>query len=404
MKIKTIDQGFDICLWIVFFVLVVGFWFLTKSISAPDFEVVNSDVQYPYEYTKDDGERVKSVYYLAWKHEQFSKPKVVIYDPTNGNWKEFKDEYVEKYKVLMPESQYSFWQRCFWVFLVVFVILSALATVFIGGFIRDTVLYGIVKMNNSFSDCAYFLYYDRFCFKKQASDIMLRTIDDYMLNKKEYLYKKYVASFADLIMNLLLRIKAQKTTKVKFYYSYLDNTKQHTEYLKDLSLYWQSQIGKNADAEKNQEFIDAQRQKKYVNFNINASASDFSYIVSSELKKLFVEVMGEEVFNFEACSGEYASAVKIPGVIFVTTTVENSLNTFTWSGKGYLNEHFPGVAVRFTIYHYLNGQKKILWNKYLKPKCTYKAKEDALVISDLYKNMVEETIRSFPESLKSDKA
>ena len=48
MKIKTIDQGFDICLWIVFFVLVVGSWFLTKSISAPDFEVVNSDVQYPY--------------------------------------------------------------------------------------------------------------------------------------------------------------------------------------------------------------------------------------------------------------------------------------------------------------------------------------------------------------------
>ena len=141
-----------------------------------------------------------------------------------------------------------------------------------------------------------------------------------------------------------------------------------------------------------------------MNFNINASASDFSYIVSSELKKLFVEVMGEEVFNFEACSGEYASAVKIPGVIFVTTTVENSLNTFTWSGKGYLNEHFPGVAVRFTIYHYLNGQKKILWNKYLKPKCTYKAKEDALVIPELYKNMVEETIRSFPESLKSDKA
>lgn len=401
MKIKTIDQTFDFCLWGVFIALIIGSWFLTKSISAPEFELVQSDIKFPYEYTSTDGDQIKSVYYLAWKHDQFSKPKIVVYDPSNGNWNTIKDEYIEEYKAIMPNSQYSFWQRCFWLLLIIFIIISAFATYFIGGLIRDAILYVIVKKHYSFSDCSYFLYYDRMCFKGRVKKMISKTIDSYMHNKKTFLCEKYTTTFANLIMNLLSEIKTQQTTKVSFYYSYLDNTKKHTEYLKDLSLYWQSKIGMHADAIKNKEYIDSQRQKEYVDFDIDASASDFAYIVATELKQLFVEVMGEEVFNFEPCKGEYAAIRKMPGVIFVTTTIENSLNVFTWSGSSYAGKYFPGIAVRFTIYHYLNEQKIILWDKYLKPKSTYKAEDNSLVVSDLYKNMIEETIRSFPESLKS---
>ena len=159
MKIKTIDQTFDFCLWGVFIALIIGSWFLTKSISAPEFELVQSDIKFPYEYTSTDGDQIKSVYYLAWKHDQFSKPKIVVYDPSNGNWNTIKDEYIEEYKAIMPNSQYSFWQRCFWLLLIIFIIISAFATYFIGGLIRDAILYVIVKKHYSFSDCSYFLYY-----------------------------------------------------------------------------------------------------------------------------------------------------------------------------------------------------------------------------------------------------
>lgn len=402
MKIKKVDNVFDVCLWGIFVILIIGSWFFTKSISAPNFEIVQSDIKFPYEYTSEDGNIVKSAYYLAWKHEQFSKPKIVVYDPSTKQWNTIKDEYLEEYKAQMPKSKYAFWQHCFWVVFAFGVIISALGTYFIGGWIRDFILYAIVRKHNSFSDCSYFLYHDRMCFNSQVKNILSTTIDDYILTKKNYLYQKYVPSFADLVIKLLLEIKVQQDTKVRFFYSYLDNTKRHLDYLKDLSLYWQSQIGKVVDASNKQEYVDILRQKDYVDFNLKMTASDLVDIVSSELKDLFTEVMGEEVFNFEAYRSEYADVVKTPGAIFVTTTVENSLYTFTWSGTSFAGKVFPGIAVRFTIYHYQNREKIILWDRYLNPKCTYKAEDKSLIISDLYENMIKETIRSFPESLKKN--
>ncbi len=403
MKLKTIDKVFDYLLWGIFIILIIFSWKYNKSISAPDFEVVDSDVRFPYEYTTKDGNRINSEYRLAWKHEQFSKPKIVVYDPSNGASSTIKDEYIEEYKTIMPDSKYSFWNRCFWLIFIVMLLLSASITYFVGGLIRDFVLYLITISRNTFSDCSYFLYHNRICFKKQVRANITKTIDKYIRTQKTALFKRYVPSFANLVIQLLDEIKEQEDTRVRFYYSYLDNTQDQMEYLKQLSLYWKSQIGKDPDAEKKQDYIDGLRQKKYVKFSIDATASDFVGIVSEELKKLFSEVMGEEVFNFEAYHSAYANMSRMPGAIFVTTTVENSTNTFTWRGHGYSGEEFPGVAVRFTIYHYENNQKMILWNRYLNPKCTYRAEENSLVITDVYKNMVTETIRSFPESLKNSK-
>lgn len=403
MKLKTIDNVFDVCLWGVFIALVVGSWILADTIDAPKFEVVNSEIRFPYEYTTKDGNRVESTYQLAWKHEQFSKPQIVVYDSSNGSWNTIKDEYIEEYKAVMPPSEYPFWTRWFWIIFAVFVIISAVVTYYVGGVIRDTVLYLTVISRNTFADCSYFLYHDRMCFTKQVRENITNTIDKYIATQSETLYRRYVPTFAKLVIQLLNEIKMQKDTRIGFYYSYLDNTKNHMEYLKDLSAYWHSQIGIHERAEQNQDYIDTLRQKSYVNLSIGASASEFVSVVSDELKKLFSEVMGEEVFNFEAYQASYADLRKMPGAIFVTTTVENSLNSFTWSGHGYEGQLFPGVAVRFTIYHYENGQKIILWNKYLDPKTTYRAEENALVVKDLYRNMIMETIRSFPESLKSKK-
>lgn len=402
MRLKKIDNIFDFCLWAIFIISIIGAWILAKSISAPKFEVARYDIKIPYEYTSKDGSTKESAYYLAWQHDQFSKPKVVVYDPNTGEVRTIKDEYIEEYKAQMPKSKYAFWQRCFWVILIIFIAIAALVTYFVGGYIRDAILYLITKKRNSFSDCTYFLYHDRMCFTNSVKKILIKTIDSYITTKKEVLYRKYNPTFVELIIQILIEIKAQQDTKVRFYYSYLDYTKRHVDYLKDLSLYWQSQIGKDPDAEKKQEYIDTLRQKDYVDFNLKYSASDFVDIVSKKLKDLFTEVMGEEVFNFEAYKSVYAEVAKIPGAIFVTTTIENSLNTFTWSGSDYSGKDFPGIAVRFTIYHYKNGIKNILWNKYLKPKCTYRAEDGSLIVSDLYNNMIKETINSFSESLKNN--
>lgn len=402
MRLKKIDNIFDFCLWAIFIMSIVGAWFLAKSISAPKFEVARYDIKFPYEYTNEDGSTKESVYYLAWRHDQFSKPKVVVYDPSTGESQTFKDEYVEEYKAQMPESKYAFWQRCFWVILIIFIVIAALITYFVGGYIRDAILYLITKRRYSFSDCAYFLYDDRMCFTNQVKKLLVLTIDRYIATKKAFLDRKYNPAFVELIMQILTEIKVQQDTRVRFYYSYLDNTKRYVDYLKDLSLYWQSQIGKDPNAEKNQEYIDTLRQKDYVDFKLKYTASDFVGTVSVKLKELFTEVMGEEVFNFEAYKSEYAEARKIPGAIFVTTTIENSLNTFTWSGNDYSGKVFPGIAVRFTIYHYKDGVKNVLWNRYLKPVCTYRAEDGSLDVSDLYNNMIRETINSFSESLKNN--
>ena len=404
MKLKKIDKTFDTCLWIVFILLAAGSWFFARSVSAPEFEVVESDVKIPYEYTDKDGNTVQSAYVLAWKFGKFFKAQPVAYDPTTGEWATFKGEYEDEYRALMPESRYAFWQRSFLVLLSVFIIISALLAYYVGGWIRDAVLYLVARKHNSFSDCAYFLYENRKCFNNGARRILAKTIDDYITTKKDFLYSKYTPSFADLIMQLLMEIKQQKNTRIGFYYSFIDNTKNHLEYLKDLSLYWQSQIGKNENAGKNVDYVNMLRQKDYVNIDISGKASDYVGIVSVELKKLFTEIMGEEVFNFEVYKAQYENIMKRPGAIFVTTTVENSPNSFTWSGQDYAGMAFPGLAIRFTIYHYHNGEKKILWNKYLPPKCDYRAKDGEMSVSALYDNMIRTTIASFPESLKSGKA
>ena len=401
MKLKKINKVFNYTLWGCFVVLIGISWILTTQVSAPEFEVVQSDIVFPYEYTTVSGDRVESNYELAWKHEQFSAPKVVAYDSTNGKWVTIKDEYVEEYYQMMPKTNYSFWQRWFWIIFFMFAAVSAVIIYSLGGRLRDTILFLIVKRRNTFSGYAYFLYDDRMVFTKQCKELLVKTIDSYILNKRKYLLSKYDQSFVDLVIGLLEKIKVQKSTRICFYYTYLDQTKQHEEYLKALSLYWESQIGKNESAVKIKNRIDALRQKDYVPLKLTKTASDFQDIVSMQLKNLFSEVMGEEVFNFNVYESSSALLDKTHGVIFLKTIILNNTDYFTWTGYGYSGRVFPGLLIQFVIYNYdRDGNEHIFHDKYLEPKSTYNAEANDLDVSAVYDNMVTETIRSFSESLK----
>lgn len=400
MKLKQIDKVFDYCLWGVFALAVIFSYLKKDAFSAPKFEIANTEYTLPYQYETEDGERINSCYYLAWKHDGFAfSPDVVAYDPSNGKWSEFKDEYIDENKAKMSESKYSFWQRIGWVYFGIYVILSALIVYFVGGWIRDFILYNIVKKRNTFADASYYLYENRRGFTSEVKKILISHIDEFIAVKQKELSAIYQPNFVHLIGQILTTIKETGDTRVKFYYSYFNNVEPQQEFLKKLAIYWESQIGKEPDAEKTRDAVNELRQRSYTDIKIKTDASDCAPIVTSELKKLFTKILGGEVFNFEAYQSAYATASHKPGHIFVTTTIRNTVSRFTWSGTEVSGKSIPGLTITFQIYHYVKGQKIILWNRVLSPVCTYKAEN--LDLADLYENMITETIKSFPDSFKN---
>lgn len=399
MTIKKFDSNFDTALWIIFIALGIASWFLCKNLSAPEYERVDNPIVKAYTYTDDDGDVVDSQYEVVWYHESFSSPRIMLYDESRDKAFEIKDEYLPEYQSLMPESRYgAFFYRWFWVMFALFVIVAGLVVYYVGGALRDTILYNKIKSNPTFADVAYFLYTDRVCKRDDVRALIPATIDSYIKNQIPQLAKKYPQSFVNLVISLLCEIKRQNDTKIKFFLQYLENTKDQLEYLKVLSAYWASPERTHPDAAKYRERVDFLRQKKYVKIESTVTPQEVAEIVTRQLNKLFTDIMGSEVFSFQAYESTMLDNFKLNGSIFVKVETENTPRTFTWSGDGYKDIEFPGIDVRVTIYHYDSKEKKILWNKLLEPKCTYEA--ETLKISDLYDNMIKKTLESFDEELK----
>lgn len=399
MTIKKFDSNFDTALWIIFIALGIASWFLCKNLSAPEYERVDNPIVKAYTYTDDDGDVVDSQYEVVWYHESFSSPRIMLYDESRDKAFEIKDEYLPEYQSLMPESRYgAFFYRWFWVMFALFVIVSAVAVYYVGGALRDTILYNKIKSNPTFADVAYFLYTDRVCKRDDVEELIPETIDNYIKNQIPQLAKRYPQSFVNLVTSLLCEIKRQNDTKIKFFLQYLENTKDQLEYLKVLSAYWASPERTHPDAAKYRERVDFLRQKKYIKIESTVTPQEVAEIVTRQLNKLFTDIMGSEVFSFQAYESTMLDNFKLNGSIFVKVETENTPRTFTWSGDGYKDIEFPGIDIRVTIYHYDSKEKKILWNKLLEPKCTYEA--ETLKISDLYDNMIKKTLESFDEELK----
>ncbi len=400
MTIKKFDSTFDTALWIIFLALCAGSWFLSKKICAPEYEHVENPIVKNYLYTGKNGSKTEAQYEAVWYHPDFSSPRIKLYDSEHDKAYDIKDEYLLEYQSLMPESRYSgFFYRWFWVWAVLFVIISAVATYYLGGAIRDNILYQKIKRDPTFSDVAYFLYTDRVSCRDKAKALIPATIDKYIKDKIPQLSQKYSPSFVKLIIQLLTTIRYQNDTNIKFFMSYLENTTDQLSYLKSLAAAWASpQRDNHPQAQQIREQISALRQNKYVKIETSITPEDVSAIVTRKLNALFTEIMGSEVFSFDAYESKYLDTVKMPGNIFVTIETENTPRTFTWSGSEYSDCSFPGIDVRMTIYHYVNREKNILWDRLLDAKCTYKAED--LNVTDLYDNMITKTLESFDESLK----
>ena len=401
MTTKKLDKILDGCLWILFAVLVIGTFLFTRSFKAPKFEIVETSIQIPYEYSSIDGKRYDSFYIPVWKHEDFKRPKVAVYDPRNGHNADIKPEYIEEYKAQMPRSSYPFYTR--WTF-AIFGLLTIMVTLFsywIGGFFRDMILYLRLKRDPSFTECAYFLYKDRVGFRGGVKKLIGKGISMYINTKSQELYKKYREDFASLLVHILTSVKVNNDTEVTYYLTYKNLTTDQISYLSHLRSYWDKQIGKDSNAENNVKYLNSIINKKYSDIRLLLDEKDIVNEVNNQLNKMFSNILGSEVLKFYGVKNDYAKAAKLSNRIFIDINVRNHHNSFCWSGQAISSDtNIPGLEIEFKVSHYLKGIEKILWKKYLVPVCTYKAKDEEFAISELYKTMVLDTIRTFDNSAK----
>lgn len=399
MTTKKLDQILDVCLWVLFVLLVVGSFVFSRTFKAPKFEVVETSVQIPYVYSSNDGERYDSFYGLAWMHEAFSRPKVVAYDSRNGQYATIKDEYVDEYKALMPESQYPFYTRWTFAFFILLAIASGFFSYFVGGWFRDLILYMKVKSSNDFKECAYFLYEERVGFTSDVKKLIGVNIGRYINEKSQQLYKKYNPEFANLLLQILRNVQISENTEVAYYLTYNNQTTDQAQYLRHLRSYWDSKIGQHPNAEGNVAYINELLTRTYLPVTLLVSDTDISKTVSNQLNKLFTNILGSEVLKFESYGSHYAKTIKRPNCVFIDIIVRNHTNTFTWSGPEVSpGTKIPGLEIEFQAFHFVGGEKKVLWDRYLLPKCTYTDKEGEFASSELYKSMVLETITTFENS------
>lgn len=402
MTTKKLDKALDVCLWIVFGLLVVASFLFSNSFKAPKFEVVETDIKIPYVYYSDDGEKYDSFYVPAWKHEAFSRPKVAVYDPRNGKNAEIKPEYVEDYKAEMPESAYPFYTRWTWGIFALLAAAAALFTYFVGGFFRDMILYLKLKSNPTFENCAYFLYEDRIGFKSSVKKLIGHNIGVYIKTKSQELYKKYREDFAGLLIHILNNVRYSNDTEVLYYLSYNNLTTDQKTYLTRLRSYWDGMIGKSSNAEENILKINQLLEMTYLPISLLINEHDIYSAVDRQLNKLFTGILGSEVLKFNAAEHRYAKAAKLANKMFIDINVRNHSRYFTWSGSAVpAGTSIPGLEIEFKIYHFVNGTEKVLWDKYLVPVCTYQAKDDEFAASELYKKMVIQTIETFDQSEKA---
>lgn len=395
---KKIEYFLNLILVALAVVLCVYSWIFSSRITSHEYEQIESDVLLPYQFSQeDDGMVIQSEYRLAWKHSTFFDSRVVAYDSIYDNYEYLKQEYEEEYKSTMPQGKYYNWYyQCFWIYLILFLLISLVTLYFVGIRVRDYILYLIISIYPTFRKCAYFLYSKRTCCKDSVELLLPKAVENFIKSEKNNLLRKYDANFVELIIFMLRTIGKQLSTEVKFYYNYNRKIVSHDQYLNNSRNYWISQIGIDPKAENVVESIKGLQTKQYVELSFGGDSQEFQYSVARQLSKLFSEILGSAIFKFVATRGEEGKS----GILYVTTSIENSSSYFTWSGASQIGKNFPGLRVRFDVYHYVGDQKTMLWSKYLEPVCKYSCPDSEFRVYDLYTNMVRQTIETFVSSLK----
>lgn len=390
MKVKQFDNRFDVLLWALFIILLFPCWKLADKITAPKYERNNKDITIEYSFTKDDGSHVNSKYELIWGHEGYS-PRLKFRDFQYDRTADVADQYLNEYLATAAPSAYPhWWQHIFWWMFGGLAVIDALTICFAGQWIRDQLLYRKIVKNPQFVDCTYYLYHVRFAHVDDVKRLLPLGASKYIESKIPELQKKYSQDLVSLVYRTLCTVVAQKSTQIKYYLSFKNSLKNQNDFLEDIQKYWYSRRGADPKAQQYIDDLEKYKKERFEPFP-QFSENEFHENVTRELDEIFKKVMDSELFKFEAYKHPFATALKIPGIIFVDVTLMNSESSFTWSGDKAVDK-FAGIRVKFSIYIFRNKEKVILWEKILPPSCNYTSTDEDFKPEHLYRNMVITTI------------
>ena len=217
-----------------------------------------------------------------------------------------------------------------------------------------------------------------------------QTAPAYIIAKRAELEKKHSPQLVSLVISTLYAIARQHSTDVKYFYTLKNAVEPQLTYLNDLLEYERTQRGVDPEAQEMIDFIEERKKAQYVGFPDFGSEDEYQPTLTGQLNKIFTNLMGSEVFKFEACKSTYAEATRKEGMLFVDIVLKNTTSRFTWGDT--TSPYYAGIKVYFCIYMFENGQKTILWDGYLPADSNYTATDEEFSVTALYKNMIHTTI------------
>ncbi len=408
MKIKQIDRLLDISLWVIFLLCVLLSWKISKKITAPDYELAESDYSEQYTYETEDGERITSTYYLAWYHKKcYIHPDLVVYDPSNGKVQYFKPEYIEKYKAMASESNYTgLWRHIFWVWFIGLSLVCATIIVVFGQDLRDKILVCILRgRKDQFLELTYFMYNTGRCSsaRSEVQAMLPAAAKQYVLENRYNLSRKFNEKFYNVLIGWLNVIVRTGSTTIPYTYKFENKLIQMQPHLDYCINYWDKQRGIIPNADNIIKQLRDMKSKNFMEIPTITENDSYKTSVTDQLKKMFTEIMGSEVFTFQADLGYLAEIDALrrgERVVVKTVLYNDEYNTFTWSGTSCKGMTIPGIRVFFTV-DIINGNEVTnLWKGYLPPVCNYSTKDDNFSALDLYNNMITHTIDTFVSTMK----
>lgn len=408
MKIKKIDQLLDVALWVIFILCILLSWVIASKATAPDYEIADSDYSEQYIYETADGERITSTYYLAWDHKKaYVSPDLVVYDPTNGKVEYFKPEYLEKYKAMAGETKYSgLWHHIFWVWFIGISAICGFIIFIYGQDVRDKILVNVLRgRKDQFLELTYFLYNTGrdASARREVQKMLPAAARLYVMQNHSTLARKFSEKFYNVLIGWLNLIARTGSTTIPYVYQFESKVIQMQPYLDNLIRYWDTQRGINPNADENIDYLRKLKTRDFVTLPTLIEQSSYETSVTAQLNKMFADIMGSEVFTFQAESGylaAYHSISRGEKVVVKTTLLNDASRTFTWSGSKCAGKTFPGICVFFSVDIVKGDQVTNLWKGDLLPVCNYTSTDDDFSESDLYKNMVIHTIDTFVSTME----
>lgn len=399
MKIKTVDKICDILLWVIFIGLCLLTYKWDRDFCGPKYEVPPTGMEYKYTYEDKDGAHIESVYYPAWARAGFGKKELVFYDPVREMAFSIKPQYVDEFYQTMPESNYTSWpHHCFLLWLVIGIVVWGLVVYFLGGMLRDSIVFMFLKGSPSFENVSYFLFHAPMVFKQQARNLIPVGMNRYIGERRSGYVRKYKPEVLNMLDILLGMVRISKSTDILFLLKVNTNVQPMGEYLRRNIEYVDMHLNAVPNGAGRLEYLKKLAGKTYYDIPENIKDIDlYKPWICRAMNQTFEKIMGDKIFHFDVAELKpifkpLASLSK--NLLRVEINVYNQPDYYSSSS---LSRDIPKLG--FSIKIYGPGATAPTISSDATTACTYTFSEDNFNIKDLYRNMISDTLENASKKL-----